>query len=54
MDKDRFYISYSPCGVFSEFVGENNTGYKPCIKASVSLILLWKINLLLFSCNLPP
>ena len=29
MDKDCFYISYSPCGVFSEFVGENNTEYKP-------------------------
>ena len=54
MDKDGFYISYSPCSVFSEFVGENQTSYIPCIKASVSLILLRKINLLLFSCNLPP
>ena len=37
MDKDGWYISYSPCGVFSEFVGENKTGYLPCIKASVSI-----------------
>ena len=36
MDKDGYYISYSPCGVFSEFVGENMTGYSPCIEATVS------------------
>ena len=37
MDKDGWYISYSPCGDFSEFVGENMTGYLPCIKATVSM-----------------
>jgi len=36
MDSKSWYISYSPCGVFNEFVGENNTGYKPCVKASVA------------------
>ncbi|CAH3150067.1 unnamed protein product [Porites lobata] len=36
MDKDGYYISYSPCGVFSEFVGENMTGYSPCIEATVA------------------
>jgi len=36
LDKDQWHISYSPCGVFSEFVGENNTGYVPCVKASVA------------------
>ena len=40
MDKDGWYISYSPCGVFSEFVGENSTGYVPCIKASVGTIIM--------------
>ena len=37
MDKDGWYISYSPCGDFSEFVGEKMTGYLPCIKATVSM-----------------
>jgi len=36
-DKDAYYISYSPCGDFSEFVGENMTSYLPCIKATVSM-----------------
>ena len=40
MDKDGWNISYSPCGVFSEFVGENSTGYVPCIKASVGTIIM--------------
>ena len=37
MDKDAYYISYSPCGVFSEFVGENMTGSLPCKEATVSM-----------------
>lgn len=36
MDKDAYYISYSPCGVFSEFVGENMTGSLPCKEATVA------------------
>ena len=42
MDKDGYYISYSPCGVFSEFVGENMTGYLPCIEATVSMPEIFK------------
>lgn len=42
MDKDGYYISYSPCGVFSEFVGENMTGYSPCIEATVSTPEIFK------------
>ena len=38
MDKKGYYISYSPCGVFSEFVGENKTGSHPCVKVSVSYV----------------
>ena len=40
MDKDGYYISYSPCGVFSEFVGEKKPGYRPCVKASVRTIII--------------
>ena len=39
MDKNGWYISYTPCGVFSEFVGEHMPGYLPCVSASVSLSL---------------
>lgn len=35
-DNKEWFISYTPCGVFSEFVGENKTGYKPCVDASVA------------------
>ncbi|KAJ7390573.1 hypothetical protein OS493_023961 [Desmophyllum pertusum] len=35
-DDKGFYLSFSPCDEFSEFVGENNTGYVPCVNATVA------------------
>ena len=34
-----WYYLYSPCAEFSEFVGENGTGYIPCVNASVSTFI---------------
>jgi len=34
--ENKWYYLYSPCAEFSEFVGENNTGFIPCVNASVS------------------
>ncbi|KAM7440627.1 hypothetical protein ABFA07_010158 [Porites harrisoni] len=35
-DKDSYYISYSPCGVFSEFVNKTRPGDNSCVNASVA------------------
>jgi len=34
--ENKWYYLYSPCAEFSEFVGENNTGFIPCVNASVA------------------
>lgn len=34
--ENDWYISYSPCGEFSEFVGENSTSTTSCSKTSVA------------------
>ncbi|KAL9958105.1 hypothetical protein ACROYT_G035076 [Oculina patagonica] len=34
--EDQWFYSYSPCAEFSEFVGENNTGYIPCVNTSAA------------------
>ncbi|XP_073230323.1 uncharacterized protein [Porites lutea] len=35
-DKDSWFISYSPCGVFSEFVNKTRPGVKSCVDVSVA------------------
>ncbi|XP_020615252.1 uncharacterized protein LOC110053371 [Orbicella faveolata] len=36
VNENFWYYLYSPCAEFNEFVGQNQTGYLPCVNASVA------------------
>ena len=43
-EENFWYFLYSPCAEFNEFVGQNQSGYVPCVNASVSIhVVLRKI-----------